>query len=112
FRKNRSIRAGLVGLAASALVLSACSSTDPDSASEDGGATLERLQDAGSVKVGFANERPYAFRDDGELQGEAPAIHGHIFEQLGVETLEPNLFDFGSLIQALNSERVDVVSAG
>lgn len=113
FRKNRRL-AAVAGVAATTLLLASCSSTDSgsDSADGDGGGTLERLQEAGSINVGFANERPYAFRDGGDLVGEAPAIHGHIFKELGVDTLEPNLFDFGSLIQALNSERVDVVSAG
>ncbi len=107
------------GGVAAALLLAACSQTESgtgasvDDGGEGGGdSTLARIQDQGAVKVGFANERPYAFRDGGELVGEAPAVHGYIFEQLGVDTLEPNLFDFGSLIQALNSERVDVVTAG
>lgn len=111
-------RLSVAGGLAAALVLASCSQTEPGTGASpegegDGGdSTLARVQDAGSIRVGFANERPYAFREGGELVGEAPAVHGYIFEQLGVDTLEPNLFEFGSLIQALNSERVDVVTAG
>lgn len=102
-----------VGVAAMATVLAACSQTEPGTGAATGDATtLDRINEEGTVNVGFANERPYAFRDGGELVGEAPSIHGYIFEQIGGVELEPNLFEFGSLIQALNSERVDVVTAG
>jgi polar amino acid transport system substrate-binding protein len=104
-----------VGVAAFAM-LAACSRTEPGTGEgpEDGagGSTLDRMIEEQSINVGFANERPYAFREGGELVGEAPAIHGYIFDQIGDIELQPNLFEFGSLIQALNSGRVDVVSAG
>jgi polar amino acid transport system substrate-binding protein len=102
------------GLVATFGLLAACSQTEPGTGAskEEGGSTLERVKEEGAIRAGFANERPYAFREGGELVGEAPAVHGYIFEQLGVDELEPNLFEFGSLIQALNSERVDVVTAG
>jgi polar amino acid transport system substrate-binding protein len=91
----------------------ACSQTEPGTGAATGGdSTLDRITDEGVVNVGFANERPYAFREGGELVGEAPAIHSYIFDQIGGIELEPQLFEFGSLIQSLNSERVDVVTAG
>jgi polar amino acid transport system substrate-binding protein len=93
-------------------VLAACTQTEPGTGASTGGGTLDRVKDDGTINVGFANERPYAFREGGELVGEAPAIHGYIFEQIGDIEMQPNLFEFGSLIQALNSERVDVVTAG
>ena len=94
-------------------LVTACSSTEPGTgASTESESTLDQVTDAGTIDVGFANERPYAFREDGELVGQAPAVHGYIFDQIGGIELEPNLFEFGSLIQALNSERVDVVTAG
>jgi polar amino acid transport system substrate-binding protein len=76
------------------------------------GNALEEAKKAKSVEVGFANERPYAYDDNGKLVGQAPAISGYIFEQLGGIQLKQRLFDFGSLIPALNSGRVDVVTAG
>ena len=106
-------KAAAVGVVAALGLLGACTQTEPGTgASTDGGSTLERVKEENTIRVGFANEPPYSYREGGELVGEAPAVHGYIFEQLGVETLEPNLFEFGSLIQALNSERVDVVTAG
>lgn len=74
--------------------------------------SLEKIKQAKAVDVGFANERPYGYMEGSTLVGEAPAISGYIFEQLGGVEMKPRLFDFGSLIPALNSGRVDAVTAG
>jgi polar amino acid transport system substrate-binding protein len=74
--------------------------------------TLDKIKESKQVSVGFANERPYAYLEGDKLVGEAPALNAYIFEQIGGIKLEPRLFEFGSLIQALNSDRVDVVTAG
>jgi len=106
-------RLGAAVVVAALGALTACTTTEPGTgAPAGGGSTLDRVKEAGTIPVGFANERPYAYREDGELVGQAPAVHRHIFDQIGGIELEPNLFKFGSLIQALNSERVDVVTAG
>ncbi|MEZ0341381.1 ectoine/hydroxyectoine ABC transporter substrate-binding protein EhuB [Mycobacterium sp. pV006] len=107
----RALTAG--GLAAALVATGACSTTEPGTGNPTGeGSTLERIKADKSINVGFANERPYAYRENGQLVGQDPAVHGYIFDQIGGITLEPHLFEFGSLIQALNSERVDVVTAG
>lgn len=94
-------------------LLAACQQTDPETGAATGtGSTLQKIKDAGKVTVGFANEEPYAYRDGGQLKGEAPAIHGEIFKRIGDIQLEGKLFEFGSLIPALNAGRVDVVTAG
>jgi polar amino acid transport system substrate-binding protein len=103
----------MIGLLVAAALLAGCSKTETGTgAPAGGGSTLDKVKEAGTINVGFANERPYAYRDGEELLGEAPAIHSYIFDQIGGVELEPNLFEFGSLIQALNADRVDVVSAG
>jgi len=110
-RLGRALLAG--GLGVLLVAVGGCSTTEPGSGSPTGdGGTLERIKADKKINVGFANERPYAYRENGQLVGEDPAIHGYIFDQIGGITLEPNLFEFGSLIQALNSKRVDVVTAG
>lgn len=101
------------GLVVAPGLITACSQTDPDTgAATGGGSTLDKIKKAGVVTVGFANEEPYAFRDGGELKGEAPAIHGEIFKRIGDIRLDGKLYDFDALIQSLNSGRVDVVTAG
>jgi polar amino acid transport system substrate-binding protein len=104
---TRALAGGLLAAA----VLAACSSTEPGTGAAKGN-TLDRVKADKKVNVGFANERPYAYQDGGDLKGEAPAVHQYIFEQIGGVELEPKLFEFGALIQALNADRVDVVTAG
>ena len=104
---TRALAGGLLAAA----VLAACSSTEPGTGASTGN-TLDRVKEDKKVNVGFANERPYAYQDGGDLKGEAPAVHEYIFDQIGGVELEPKLFEFGALIQALNADRVDVVTAG
>lgn len=80
----------------------------------DGGDTLERIRASGVVRVGFANEAPYAYIDTrtGRLTGEAPELARLVFRQLGVAQIEGVLTEFGSLIPALQAGRFDVIAAG
>lgn len=110
-RKAKRTTALAGGLLAAALVAASCSSTEPGTGAAKGN-TLDRVTEAKKINVGFANERPYAYQDGGDLKGEAPAVHQYIFDQIGGIELEPKLFEFGALIQALNADRVDVVTAG
>jgi polar amino acid transport system substrate-binding protein len=99
-------------------LVAACQTTEPGTGAPEegedggGGSTLAQAEESGSITVGFANERPYAYQEGGELTGQAPAVHGYIFDQIGGIELEGRLFEFSSLIPALNSDRVDVVTAG
>ncbi|WP_314326151.1 ectoine/hydroxyectoine ABC transporter substrate-binding protein EhuB [Paenarthrobacter ilicis] len=109
-RRGRAVLAA--GLALSLAALVGCGQSGPSTAASGGAASLDKLKETKEVSVGFANERPYAYLDGDKLVGQAPALSGYIFDQLGGIKLDPRLFEFGSLIQALNSNRVDVVTAG
>ncbi|WP_029252987.1 transporter substrate-binding domain-containing protein [Paraoerskovia marina] len=91
-----------------------CSSTDTGSDSGSGdGSTLSAIQDAGSITVGFAGEAPYSYQDDaGELTGATVALDKEIYSELGVDTVEGTLTEWGSLIPNLTADRVDSISAG
>lgn len=79
----------------------------------EGASTLERIKEEGKVTVGVANERPYGYQtSDGEVTGVAPEIAKAIFEDMGVETVESEVTEFGSLIPGLQAERFDLVTAG
>jgi polar amino acid transport system substrate-binding protein len=106
-KRTKALAGSLLAMA----LIAACSSTDPETGASKGN-TLDRVTADKKVNVGFANERPYAYQDGGDLKGEAPAVHKYIFDQIGGIELEPKLFEFGALIQALNADRVDVVTAG
>jgi len=106
---------GLVLSAATLGGLAACSSTDTGGGGGNGdgdGNLLSRLQEAGTITVGFAGEAPYSFEEDGELTGATVAMHREIFGELGIDEVEGVAVEFGSLIPGLNAGRFDAVSAG
>ncbi|MBK1785850.1 ectoine/hydroxyectoine ABC transporter substrate-binding protein EhuB [Prauserella sp. ASG 168] len=79
----------------------------------DGGDLLDRLRASGTVRMGFANERPFGFINaEGNLTGEAPEIGKAVFQRLGVDSFEPKLADFSSLIPGLKAGLFDVIAAG
>ena len=100
-------RALLAALAVVPLA-AACGGGAPDTT------TLERLQAAGVVRVGYANEAPYAYRDTatGTLTGEAPGIARAVLAELGITEVEGVLTEFGSLIPGLQAGRFDMIAAG
>lgn len=85
-----------------------CSSTKDTG----GGETLKRIEDDEQVKVGFAAEQPYGFKQGGKLVGEAPDLHTEVFDRVGGIAIDGEQIDFNSLIQKLNAGDIDVVSAG
>jgi ABC-type amino acid transport substrate-binding protein len=73
--------------------------------------TFERAKREGIVRVGFANEAPFAFaKPDGTLSGEAVEIARVIFTRLGIPEMEGVLTEFGSLIPGLLAERFDAIT--
>jgi polar amino acid transport system substrate-binding protein len=76
--------------------------------------TLERIRKQGVVRIGFANEAPYAYVDTktGRLTGEAPEIARAVLKRLGVSEVKGVLTEFGSLIPGLKASRFDVIAAG
>ncbi len=76
--------------------------------------TLAKAREAGKIRVGYANEAPFAYMDSsqGRLTGEAPEILRHVMKELGVKEVEGVLTEFGSLIPGLQANRFDVIAAG
>lgn len=87
------------------------SRNNADSSAEN---TLERIRERGTVRIGFANEAPYAYVDSttGKLTGEAPEIARVILKRLGVNNVQGVLTEFGSLIPGLDASRFDIIAAG
>jgi len=93
-------------------VTDAVEETADEMAEEEEG-TLERARREGVIRVGFANENPYAFaRPDGTLSGEAVEVARAVFQELGIAEMEGVLTEFGSLIPGLQAGRFDVITAG
>jgi polar amino acid transport system substrate-binding protein len=75
--------------------------------------TLERVQRTGEIRIGYANEAPFAYTlPDGTVTGESPEIAKLVFKQIGVTKVNAVLTEWGSLIPGLLAGRFDVIAAG
>ncbi|MEL7936503.1 ectoine/hydroxyectoine ABC transporter substrate-binding protein EhuB [Pseudomonas delhiensis] len=75
--------------------------------------TLERIQSTGTVRIGYANEAPFAYTEtSGKVTGESPEIATKVFAAMGVKKVEPVLTEWGALIPGLRAGRFDVIAAG
>ncbi|CAN7559485.1 ectoine/hydroxyectoine ABC transporter substrate-binding protein EhuB [Trinickia sp. LjRoot230] len=75
--------------------------------------TLQRIQRTGEIRIGYANEAPFAYtQPDGKVTGESPEIAKKIFAKLGVKKVDAVLTEWGSLIPGLRAGRFDVIAAG
>lgn len=100
--------AALLGLVLLLVVATACGEDRP---------LADRIRAGETIRVGFANEEPYAYLDDsGELTGEAPEVAREILSRIAGSDAEPEiegvLTDFGALIPGLQAGRFDVIAAG
>ncbi|QPJ64368.1 MAG: ectoine/hydroxyectoine ABC transporter substrate-binding protein EhuB [Candidatus Nitrohelix vancouverensis] len=95
-----------------AIILSACQ--DSSSTNSPVLSTLAQAKASGTIRVGYANEAPYAYYDPelGQLTGEAPSIARRVFQDMGIKNIEGVLTEFGSLIPGLQAKRFDVIAAG
>jgi len=99
----------IVCLAAAMLVAACSRSVDTSS-----GGTLEQARRSHKIRIGYANEAPYAYLDiaTGKVTGEAPEIARIVLADLGITKVEGVLTEFGSLIPGLNAHRFDIIAAG
>jgi polar amino acid transport system substrate-binding protein len=91
-------------------LLTACSEV-PQGGSGEGG-TLQRIKDAGTIKVGIAGEVPYGYTEGGKVTGEAPEVARAVFKAMGVDNVEAEQVEFKQLIPALKASQYDMVAAG
>ena len=88
------------------------SSAPADSGSQASG-LLGELQQKGSITVGIANEVPYGYEDaDGNVTGEAPEVAKKVLGELGIDKMNAQVVDFGSLISGLQAGQFDMIAAG
>src|SRR5690606_9449688 len=110
-------------LALSLGLMAACSDSDSDDSAAQSAAadnppaaqsTLEAAKAAGTIRVGYANEAPYAYMDSGsnKVTGEAVEIARVVLKRMGVNEVEGVLTEFGSLIPGLQAKRFDIIAAG
>ncbi|MFI7835608.1 ectoine/hydroxyectoine ABC transporter substrate-binding protein EhuB [Pseudomonas asiatica] len=76
-------------------------------------ASLDEINETSRIRIGYANETPFAFTEtDGRVTGESPEIAKIIFEKMGIKQVDGVLTEWGSLIPGLRAGRFDVIAAG
>jgi polar amino acid transport system substrate-binding protein len=74
---------------------------------------LERVQRTGEIRIGYANEAPFAYTlADGRVTGESPEIAKIVFAKMGIKKADAVLTEWGGLIPGLQARRFDVIAAG
>lgn len=101
----------LVGLAA-ALLAAVCMWPGLAVRAADSGTVLERVVAQGSIRVGFANEAPFAYADpSGQLTGESVVVFEHVMRELGVPKVQGVLTEWSALIPGLQAGRFEAIVA-
>lgn len=79
-----------------------------------GGHTLlEKAQAGETIRIGFANEVPWAYPgENNKPLGFVNAIALGILKEMGIKNIEPVVTDWGGLIPGLNANRFDVITGG
>lgn len=102
-------------LLASMIIIAACGSSDDAnvSESEEEKSLLAQLQEEGTVKVGFANEKPYGYENSkGELTGASVETARAVFKELGIENVEGHLADYDQLVPGLGAGKFHAITSG
>lgn len=74
---------------------------------------LERAEKGEPIRIGFANEIPFAYPgDDGSPKGFVNAFTIGVLKKMGFENIEPVQTEWGGLIPGLNANRFDIVTGG
>ena len=74
---------------------------------------LEKAEGGEPIRIGFANEIPFAYPgDDGSPKGFVNVITIGILKSMGYENIEPVQTEWGGLIPGLNANRFDIITGG
>ena len=77
------------------------------------GELLAKANAGEAVRIGFANEVPWAYPGDGDApKGFVNSIALGVLGKMGITNIEPVVTDWGGLIPGLNANRFDVITGG
>lgn len=77
------------------------------------GPLMDRLEKNEPIRIGFANEVPWAFPgEDKQPRGFVNAYTIGVLKQMGYENIEPVVTEWGGLIPGLKAGRIDMVTGG
>ncbi|HUF88107.1 MAG TPA: ectoine/hydroxyectoine ABC transporter substrate-binding protein EhuB [Thermohalobaculum sp.] len=74
---------------------------------------LEKAEAGETVRIGFANEVPWAYPgDNNEPLGFVNVIALGVLEKMGITDVEPVVTEWGGLIPGLQANRFDIITGG
>ncbi|PWE31379.1 ectoine/hydroxyectoine ABC transporter substrate-binding protein EhuB [Maritimibacter sp. 55A14] len=77
------------------------------------GQLMDRIEAGETIRIGFANEVPWAYPGEGnEPLGFVNAHALGVLEQMGYTDIEPVVTDWGGLIPGLKAGRFDIITGG
>jgi polar amino acid transport system substrate-binding protein len=77
------------------------------------GELLGKAKSGETIRIGFANEVPWAYPGDGNKPlGFVNAIALGVLNEMGITNIEPVVTEWGGLIPGLNANRFDVITGG
>ncbi|MBW7920849.1 MAG: ectoine/hydroxyectoine ABC transporter substrate-binding protein EhuB [Rubellimicrobium sp.] len=77
------------------------------------GPLMDRIDAGDSIRIGFANEIPFAYADEaGNAAGFVNAMTLDILQNMGYTNIEAVQTEWGGLIPGLNAGRFDIVTGG
>ncbi len=77
------------------------------------GPLMDRIESGESIRIGFANEVPWAYPGEGgKPEGFVNAYVQGLLAHMGYDNVEPVVTEWGGLIPALMARRVDLVTGG
>ncbi|WP_299362746.1 ectoine/hydroxyectoine ABC transporter substrate-binding protein EhuB [uncultured Paracoccus sp.] len=79
----------------------------------EAGPLTERIEAGDPIRIGFANELPFAYPgENGEPRGFVNAHTLGVLESMGHTNIEPVQTDWGGLIPGLQAGRFDIITGG
>ena len=74
---------------------------------------MEKLQAGGEIRIGFANEVPWAYPgENNKPLGFVNTIALGVLKAMGAENVVPVVTDWGGLIPGLKANRFDIITGG
>jgi polar amino acid transport system substrate-binding protein len=100
---RRLTRTLLVGLV---LLTPGCGENGPTASEE----RLAAYREDGIV-LGVSPEPPYGYEQDGDVTGGHPELAREVLRRLGIEVKDYVMTDFGHVLDGLEADRLDIISA-
>lgn len=104
---------GAAGIAVGGSILAIAAACGASGSSTGSETTWQRIKRTKLIRVGMANQVPYAYPDsNGKLVGQGPAVLAAALASYGTFEQEGVLSEFASLIPGLLANRFDVICTG